>query len=809
MFFHYLKTGIRNLFKYKVFSFINVFGLAAAMSVGMLIILMLADQKSQDRFNEKRDRIYRVLCDRPDFRHPYATSPLPLAAVLKSEYPIVETSTHLMTGVGGDAKYGERIVGMRGYFADSAFFRVFSYELEEGDRNTALTEPNSMVITHALSKQLFGSEGAVGRSVAFTDRGLKPTPWGSYRITGVIADHPYRSHLRFDVLMSAASMPVLSAANKLPDHSADWGNCWECYSYVLLEPGKTEGQLNSALKRVVAQKYAGLGDFKGFRMMAQPLMNISPGILLGNEPGIVLPMVAYYFLSLLAFVVLLSACLNYINLSVARALKRSREIGVRKVTGARRIDLIGQFLGESMLTALFAMGIALVILFFLKTAFMRLWVNQYLKFDLRANGIVYVVFLGFALVVGIVAGLYPALYLSRFDPIPALKSDAGGRPGKLRLRKVLSAAQFVLSLFFIISSILIYNQFKYFIRFKYEFQTDNIVNVDLQANDYRVVARAFRDVPGVTGISSCEYIPATARSEGISLRRADDKRAAEMNTYTGIMALRTDEHFIGNLGLKLIAGRDLPAAAPGAWRYIVVNEAAVRQFGYATPADIIGQSFSTPYTDSSLVVVGVVQNFHMRMLLGNEKIDPLMLENAPANFRYLNVRIGSRDVRTVMAALTGKWRTIDPVHPFQYEFFNDELASESQGIFDVVSILGFIAFLAVIIACLGMLGMASYSTERRRKEVGIRKVLGAGDLGNVLLLSREFIQILLIAIGIAAPLSYWLNNLWLRKFPNRVDFGWVTVLEGTAIVLALGLITIGSQTIRASKANPVEALRSE
>src|SRR5581483_7602984 len=191
-------------------------------------------------------------------------------------------------------------------------------------------------------------------------------------------------------------------------------------------------------------------------------------------------------------------------------------------------------------------------------------------------------------------------------------------------------------------------------------------------------------------------------------------------------------------------------------------------------------------------------------LLGNEKIDPLMLANAPANFRYLNVRIGTRDVRTVMAALTEKWRMIDPVHPFHYEFFDQELASESQGIFDIVSIFGFIAFLAVLIACLGMLGMATYSTERRRKEVGIRKVLGAGDLGNVLLLSREFIQILLISIAIAAPLSYWLNTMWLRKFPNRVDFGWVTVLEGAAIVLGLGLITIGSQTIRASKANPVE-----
>ncbi len=818
MFYNYMKAGIRNLLKYKAFSFINVFGLAAAMSVGMLIMLMLADQKSHDQFNEKKDRTYRILTDRKDWRHPYATSPVPLAATALAELPIVETTTHLVHGVGGDARYKQKVQEMRGYFADTSFFSVFSFALERGDRSTALAAPNSLVLTHEVAEKLFKGEDPIGKTVEFTDRGLivysqasasVATPWGSYKVTGVIADNHYRSHLQFDALMSASSMPVLQKENKLPDHSSDWTNFYNCYTYVVLAPGKDGRQLDTALSRLAARRYAGLPDLKGVSMVGQALTRISPGILLGNEATIVLPLVAYYFLSFLALVIILSACLNYINLSIARALKRAKEIGVRRVSGALRKDLILQFLGESVLTSLCAMAMAVLLLFLLRSAFMGLWVNRYLHFELRGNAMIYLGFLGLALLIGFVAGIYPALYLSKIDPVLALKSDGGGRPGRLSMRKVLGVSQFSLSLFFVITAILIYNQFRYFIEFKYEFATGNIVNINLQSNDYKVVAEAFRTVTGVSGVSACQYIPASTRSEGGSLRKATDTAGVGKDAYKDFMSLGADEHFLETLGLKLVAGRNLPAAGPATARYLVVNEAAAGVFGYQRPADIVGQSFKMSWSDSVYVVIGVVQDFHMRMLLGNDKIDPLFLQNVPASFQYVNVKITTRDTRSVMAALERKWKGIDPIHPLKYDFYDQELAEESQGIFDIVSILGFIAFLAVIIACLGMLGMATYSTERRRKEVGIRKVLGAGDWRNAMLLSREFIHILLIAIAIAAPLSYTLNTLWLRKFPNRVEFGWGTVLLGTGVILVLGLLTIGSQTIRASRRNPAEGLRAE
>jgi putative ABC transport system permease protein len=818
MFFHYLKTGLRNILKYKVFSFINIAGLAAAMSVCMLIMLMIDDQKSHDQFNVNKDRIYRLLCDKPDFRNPYATTPYPLAAAVKAEWPGVETTTHLVMGPGGDMLLGQKSTVARGYFADSSFFRVFSFELEKGDRTRALNAPRSVVITHALAQRLFKGDDPIGKRVEWVDRGISlysdysagaATPWGSFVITGVIADKGYRSHLNFDVLMSTTTMPLLIADKKIGDHITDWSSYTNSFTYALLMPGKNLQDLDAGLGRVVKNHYSRLPDFKGVSLKGQPLTRISPGILLGNDPTVALPMVAYYFLWFLAILILVLACLNYINLSIARALNRAKEIGVRKVTGAKRINLVMQFLGESVITTFFALAVGIGLLSLLKGAFVRLWVNQYLTFQLNGGLSVYLIFVVFAAGVGVLAGLYPALYLSGFKAIPALKNNDGLKPGKMRLRKVLSVVQFAFSLFFIITSILIYNQFRYFIAFKYEFNSQNIVNIDMQSNDYRLAEKAFGDIPGVAGVSACQYLPAETRSEGGDLRKLDDNPHPGKEDFKPVMTLGADDHFLGNLGLKLVAGRGLMPPGPGAERHIVVNEALVRAFGYRSAGDIVGHTFQASWSDSSYVVIGVVQDFHMRMILGNDVIEPLYLYSNATSFQYVNLRIATRDIRGTMARIEEKWRVIDPVHALKYSFFSDDLANQSQGIFDVVSILGFIALLAVTIACLGMLGMATYSTERRRKEVGIRKVLGADNMSNALLLSREFLVILSIAIGLAAPVSYILNSLWLRKFPNRVDFGWGTVLLGTAVVLILGLVTIGSQTIRASRRNPVEGLRAE
>jgi len=513
-------------------------------------------------------------------------------------------------------------------------------------------------------------------------------------------------------------------------------------------------------------------------------------------------LIGYAFLSVLALVIMMSACLNYTNLSIARALTRAKEIGVRKVTGAFRKNLVFQFLSESIITALIALAVGILLLTFLVPAFKGLWVNKYLNFELPSVPSVYLWFTGFAVVIGLIAGGYPALYMSKYQPIKALKNLNAVAPGKLGLRKALGVSQFVVSLFFITTSILIYNQFRHYLSFDYGFKTDNIVNVELQGIEYEKLSNELQSVPGVTQISACDVIPAAGSSNGNEIRKS-----GSTDEYISNDLLQTDEHFMDNLGIDLVAGRNLVHGE--AAQNILVNEAMAKRFGFKQPSEIVGELLETKWGGEQWKVVGVVKDFRYRHLINQHEIKPLMVRNQPDQFKYLNVKVSSNELMSTVAGLEAKWKKIDPIHPFKYEFLDQQLQATHRAIFDVVSIFGFIAFLAVVIACLGLLGMATYTAERKTKEVGIRKILGAADWTIAVLLSKEFLRMLGISILIGAPFSYLVSNLWLQEFPNRVEFGIGTVLVGTAVLLVLGLITIGSQTIRASRSNPVDVLKSE
>ncbi len=817
MFKNYFKVGVRNILKYKMFSFINVFGLAVAMSICMLIILMLSDQHHYDQFHEKKERIYRILSSAENARQPYSTTPFPLANALHGEYPIVEEAVSLTPTIGGDATYQQRIADMRGYFTDPSFFNVFSFELEAGDARTALSNPNSMVISTEIAQQLFGNENPLGKTIEFADRqlpfpqehdgvGAPPVQWGSFTVTGVIDQSKYKSHLAFDVLVSSSSMQVLFANKKISDDRNNWEWFFRTYTYVLLKEDKSEQELQASLDDLVLKKYAAIKaeQVKGFNLHPQQLGDVQLG-LAGNDTNNRMPMIGYYFLIILASVIMITACLNYTNLSVARALTRAKEIGVRKVTGAQRKSLVVQFLSESIITSLLSLLMAIALLTFIKPAFKGLWVNQYLNFELESSLFVYLLFTGFALVIGIVAGIYPALHLSGYQPIKALKNLNNAQPGKLGLRKVLSVSQFVISLFFITTSILVFNQFRHFMEFDYGFTSKNIVNIELQGMDYQKLGNELSAVPGVTTISASDIIPATGRSNGFQMKKPDGKE----EDYVSASIILADENFTNNLDLKILAGRNLPVVTDSLNRFILVNEEAVRKLGYASPAEIIGQSFESKWNKQPVEVIGVVEDFKYKLLINQHEIEPLVLRNEPDHFQYLNVKVASNDLMSTVNQLEAKWKKMDPIHPFKYAFFDEQLAATHQGIFDLVSILGFIAFLAIVIACLGLLGMAIYTAERRTKEVGIRKVMGAENRSIALLLSKEFIRMLIISIVIGAPFSYFVNNFWLQYFPNRVEFGLGTVLSGVVVLLMLGLLTIGSQTFRAAKSNPIDSLKSE
>ncbi|MBN7800551.1 ABC transporter permease [Algoriphagus aestuariicola] len=814
MFRNYFKIGFRNILKYKTFSFINIFGLALAMSISMLILMMLAEQNSSDQFHEKKELIFRVLSDYEGSRNQYATSPQPLAAEL-AEYPAVETTTKLVPAVGGDITFEEKSKGINGHFADPEFFEVFSFELESGNPKSALAQPYSMVVSQELASFLFRDQNPVGKTVQFLDRKMKlpqgsdttgtsPLEWGNFTITGVIDQSKYTSHLEFDVLVSSSTMPSLISATKLEDRRDDWKFFFQTYTYALLSEGKQPEDLSIALDDIVKRKAEEIkaDHTVGFKMVPQALGDVALG-LVNNDSKARLPLLGYYFLIALALVILASACLNYTNLSIARALTRAKEIGIRKVTGALRKNLVVQFLSESILTALLSLVIAFILLLVLVPSFKGLWVNQFLNFKLPFVPSLFVGFILLAIIVGILAGIYPALFLSGYQPIKALKSlsDLGGS-GKLRLRKFLGVSQFVVSLFFITTSILIYSQFKHYMAFDYGFKSENIVNISLQGMDHQKVRSQYESISGVSTISACDIIPATGINNNSEVRVMGD-----VSDYRSVGLLHVDRAFHENLGIELVAGSGFSENEQLAQTQIIVNQAMVKDLGHSSADALVGLQFESKWGGPLLTVVGVAKDFRYKLLLNEDEISPMMMKYNPGEFQYLNVKVASSDLMKTVAALESQWKELDPVHPFSYQFLDEEIEATHRGIFDVVSILGFISFLAIFIACLGLLGMTTYTAERKTKEVGIRKFLGADSFSITLLLSKGYLQMLAISVILGAPLSYFINKLWLENLPNRVEFGLGTIALGSLVLLLLGALTISSQTVRVSRAKFADTLK--
>lgn len=813
---NYIKIAWRNLLKYKAFSFINIFGLAVAMSVCMLMILMYSDQLSYDQFHINKDRIYRLVStplNRTNFR---ATIPYPVANKLKTDYPTIEETVLLRKGINGDAVNNLHYSPLKGYFSTPSFFKVFSYPLEAGDANTALEKPNTLVISHQKAIELFGNENPLGKTIRYnnrSDESKPPVDWGVYTITGVFAETDFKSHLEFDAIVSASSLDILykesktssdsTIASKIENLSNNWNTDHLAFAYALLSKNATEKDLSLALAQISQQKFKESTNpqVNESRLYFQRLTEINPGPVVNNADVETLPMFVYYILGGLVLVILLASCLNYMSLSIARSFTRSGEIGLRKVIGANRKDLIIQFLSETFLTVLLALIVANFFLFFLKNAFLSLWINQYLKFDLKFNVYVYLAFFVFSLIICFISGIYPAMKLSRSSPIEMIKKVSHTRLGKWGFRRVLTVSQFAISLIFIVTSIVIYDQFKHYMQFDYGFNPKNVVNISLQSNDYQLVKNTLKNVKGVKDISACAYLPSTGRNDGLSLKVPGKETA-----YNAIN-LAIDQDFAKVLKIPMLYGKNIETNNEGKSNSILVNEEATRKFGFKHPSEMIGQSYLLD--GKNVQVAGVFKDFTFFLLFSGRETGPIVLHANPEALKYVSVKIASNDLKSVMDEITNSWKTIDPIHPIKFEYYEQTLANTNQGIFDLVSVIGFLAFLAITIACLGLLGMAIYTTERRTKEIGIRKVLGANELSLNFMLSKEFLKMLALAILIAAPLSFFLNNLWLNFMVVRENISIGTILFGSFILLILGLLTIVPQTFRIARHNPIESLKTE
>ena len=795
MFYNYFKISLRNIRKHKLFSFINVFGLSFSLSICIIIIMLLADQFSYDAFNSEADRIYRINHKRSDLTglvEGMATSPLPLGKELTSSYSGIEAYTTITRGFGnGWVKLMQDVnIPVSGFFADPSFCEMFQYEFEYGDANNALTEPYSVVLSKETAEKLFRKENPVGEV-------LKVGELGTYKVTGVLKKVDGKSHIKFDALASNSTLKSLIEKEILPTNVYQWENRSRSWTYIKLNKEVEPSTVEKNLAVISEEQYKDIEDMDA-EFYLQNIRAISPGPMMGNQIGPGIPMIFVYFLAGMAIVVIVSSCFNYTNLSIARSLSRAREVGVRKVFGAVRRQILIQFLVESVVISLFAFLFSVGIVQFMKPIFLELNFSQLLDWNLSQSYEVYVLCLAFSILVGILAGIVPASFHSSVKALQALKNLSGVKVfSKLGLRNALIVSQFGLSLFLIITVKLIHNQMNFMIETDYGFDADNIVVVQLNNTDADLLKNELLKYPEIQNVAAAGFTPAAGTSNSTTL--LVDQVEKEINYF------EVDEDYIDNMGLKLVAGTSFTSEIKD--RKLVINEEASTDFGYAHPLDAIGQI--VVLQDSiNYEIIGVLENYNHESLLSS--IKPLALIYDPEEFGILQVKVNSSNYEQAIASIESAWKAVNPDLKMEYKLMSDEIAFFADLMFgDLTKIISFISFLAIIIACLGLMGMVVFSTQTRMKEVSIRKVLGASNQALIIILSKGFAKLLLLAVLISVPLTWFINNSWMNFIAFRVDIGADVIAFGVSIVAMLGLLVVGSQTWQAANTNPSKVLRDE
>jgi putative ABC transport system permease protein len=806
MFKNYLKTAWRNLMKHKTFSFINIAGLSIGITICFIIMLFVQDELSYDRFNKNADRIVRVIfqADINGGKINESNVMPPVAAAMKNDYPEVEDATRL--NVAGAPKITYKDKSFKDdelVFVDPNFFSIFTLPLIEGDAKKALKEPNTLVITKAFAKKYFGNEDPIGNILVFPDNKN-----ASFKVTGVIDRVPANSHFHFDVF---GSMTGLDEAK-----SDSWMGS-NFFTYLLLKPGYSYKKLEAKLPGMV-EKYMGpqiqqnmgisLSQFRtkgnelGFTL--QPLTSIHLHSHANYElsaPGNALYV---YIFGAIAIFMLLIACINFVNLSTASASKRAKEVGVRKVIGSGKIQLVKQFLIESALLVFIALLISCIIIELALPLFNSIsGKNLTFGFDIK----VIASFITFGLFVSIVAGLYPAFFLSSFKPIAVLKGKLTPGNKSFGLRSSLVVFQFFISVGLIISTIVVWQQMKYIQHKNLGYDKEQLLTVPnsyaLGKNESVYEEELLRD-PRVVNATISSYKPAGPSSGGNALAYPEghDNQIMKTTEY------HVDEQYIPTLGMHIAAGRNFSKDFATDSTGMIINESAAKAFGWgiinAVGKTIIREN-SNRGTNVPYHVIGVVKDFNFQSL--HEPISPLLMTLEPD--WGLIFKVKTADIQGLLSTMKKQWDKFNTGEPFTYTFMDDlynktYAAEQKTGI-----ILNIFAMLTLFVACLGLFGLATYTAEQRTKEIGIRKVLGASITQVTRMLSKDFIKLVFIACLIAFPLSYWAMNKWLQSFAYRINISmWVFVIAGVAAIM-IALITVSFQAIKAAIANPVKSLRTE
>jgi putative ABC transport system permease protein len=801
---NYLKIALRNLWKNKAFSAINIIGLASGLAVCLLIVLYVADELSYDKYNVNADRIYRLDADLyfNSTSAIFAVAPDPLALTLKREYPVVEEMTRVNYQKDILIKKGnENVQDQNCAYADSTFFKVFTIPMIAGDSATALKEPNSIIIDETTAKKYFNSTDVIGKTL-YVDNNT------NCKITGVIKDIPRQSHFHFHFIRPKGKIDDSWLSNNT-------------YNYILVRPGVSEAEMQKDVDATV-NKYVGrdieqqlhssLKDLQSkgnhFVYHMMPLTDIhlhsnkQYEIEANGDASYV------YIFSIIAVFILLIACVNFMNLSTAHSANRAKEVGIRKVVGSLRTNLIAQFLTESVLLSFFSLVLAILIAALLLPLFNQL-AGKSMSVATLFSTWLFPVMIGLVFIVGCVAGSYPAFYLSSFHPIQVLKGKiARGFRGSW-LRSGLVIFQFSISIILIIGTIVIYNQLDYIRAKKIGYNRDQVLVVHniYNLNDNR---RLFRDqlldMPGVVNATEGDMPTAGNFDNEGWFRDAsfDATKAVVLNNFF------VDEHYIPTLGMEMKEGRNFSKDFPTDSSAVILNEAAMKVLGFKDP---FKETLYRPHfhndgtiTPAPYHIIGVVKDFNFNSL--HQAIAPLIIILSD-NYGSAAIHVNTENINNVINNIQNKWNAMAPGKPFNYTFmdadFNNIYTAEQQ----TGKLFITFAVFAIFIGCLGLFGLVTYAAEQRTKEIGVRKVLGASVGSIVAMLSKDFAKLVLIASVFAFPIAWWGAYEWLQGFAYRTSINWwIFVIAGIAAI-SIALITVSLQAIRAAVANPVKALRSE
>jgi len=789
-------VAFRNIKRHKGYSFINISGLAIGMACCIMILLWVQDELSYDNYHKDADHIFRVIVDiqTKTGNWVFAPASAPLAPALKKDFPQVEKAVRFWESSDLLIKYGERKKFYEGdlFYVDPEVFEVFTIPFIKGNPKTALSRPSTFVITEEIAQKYFGNEDPLGKSLTLGNQ--------DYEITGVVKNIPKNSHFKFNFLTSLKQFETLQFMN-------DWFST-DFYSYIKtkshVDKKAFEGKIQHFADRYVGDELKKLGA--GFTYFLQPIKNIHLHSHLRYEleaPG----NVAYiYIFSAIALFVLFIACFNFINLTTARSANRAREVGIRKVVGAYKTKLMKQFLSESVFMSVLALILAIMII-----STVLPWFNELSGKELSLitlmNTEALLILIGTALFAGIVAGCYPAFFLSAFRPVVVLRGTMKtGLKGSI-LRKVLVSFQFAISIVLVLGTMIVYQQLNFMKSQKLGFDKEQMLILPLRGGmqivqNYETIKSEFTKHSGISMAAVSSSVPGRGiRNFATSLLGESDDKIQSMN-YISV-----DHDFIHTYSIELIAGRAFQRErATDIRRTFMINEAAVKTFGWASPEEAIGKRIQTGYTTQG-EIIGVYKNFHYRSL--QFIVEPLVLVINPDWLGAISLKINTKNLQDVLAFTENQRNRLFPKNPFEYFFLDTHFDRQYRSDEQIGQIVFIFSGLAIFIACLGLFGLSSFMAEKRTKEIGIRKVLGSSVSNIVMLLTKEFTKWVIVANIFAWPAAYFIMNKWLQNFAYHTSIKfWVFLLAG-GFALIIALLTVSFQSIKAALANPVDSLMYE